>query len=105
MSPAVSSHPIGSTTLGGGISASVPVGTSTGEIISMTPGHGNPGETLVVTLAGFETGWIQDHTSADFGSEIAVNKVTIDSPTSARVSITISPTGTLGNRVVVMTTV
>lgn len=67
---------------------------------SVTPPSGNPGQTLtvVVTGIGFQAG-----TTFNFGAGITVNSTTINSPTQATLSITISSEAVLGFRNVVGT--
>jgi hypothetical protein len=67
---------------------------------TVTPPSGNPGQmlTVVVTGIGFQSG-----TTFSFGAGITVNTTTINSANQATLSITISPSATLGFRDVVGT--
>lgn len=72
-------------------------------ITQISPNIGNPGQTLNVTLTGQYTNWVNGTTTASFGAGITVNTVTVNSPTSVTVNITIGA-GTPVGPVTVMTT-
>jgi hypothetical protein len=72
-------------------------------ITQISPNIGNPGQTLNVTLTGQYTNWVSGTTTANFGAGITVNSVTVNSPTSVTVNITIG-SGTPVGPVTVTTT-
>jgi hypothetical protein len=73
-------------------------------ISSLNPASGSPGTTLSVQISGAGTHFTQGLTTADFGSGITVNGVTVAGPTSASASITIAAGAALGFRNVTCTT-
>ncbi|BDC49849.1 hypothetical protein F183_A21650 [Bryobacterales bacterium F-183] len=58
----------------------------------------------VVTLTGQFTTWQQGVTTATFGAGVTVDSLTVDSPTSARATVRVSPTTNIGPRIVTATT-
>jgi hypothetical protein len=81
------------------------VNAATPVISSVTPNSGLQQQTLAsVTVLGQFTHFAQGTTTASFGAGVTVNSVTVNNATSATVSITITPTATLGFRSVTMTT-
>ena len=81
------------------------VNAATPVITSVTPSSGQQQQTLasVAVLANF-THFVQNTTTANFGTGITVNSVTVNNSTSATVSVTITPTANTGLRNVTMTT-
>jgi hypothetical protein len=74
-------------------------------IVSVTPNIGLPDQTLgKVTITGRDTSFAQGSTVASFGIGIAVNSLTVTSPTAATVGLTIAGNATTGARNVTMTT-
>jgi methionine-rich copper-binding protein CopC len=72
-------------------------------ITQINPNYGNPGQTLSVTIDGQYTNWVNGTTSANFGSSITVNTVTVSNATTLVANITIASGASLGP-VDVMTT-
>ena len=71
------------------------------------PATGNEGQEIVANITGSGTHWAQNFTQfyiAGGGYDIAVHSVVINSPTSATVDMTISPTANAGPRSIFMTT-
>jgi hypothetical protein len=81
------------------------VNAATPVITSVTPNTGQQQQTLasVTVLANF-THFVQGTTTANFGTGITINSVTVNNSTSATVSVTITPTANTGLRNVTMTT-
>jgi hypothetical protein len=76
-------------------------------ISQVAPATGNEGQEVVFIITGAFTHWAQNFTQfyiAGGGSDITVNSVIINSPTSATVDISISPTANPGARSVYMVT-
>lgn len=73
-------------------------------VTSVSPDNGLQGQTLTVTITGANTNWVQGQTQAILGADITVNNLTINSPTSATASISISPTAPAGGQSVIMLT-
>jgi hypothetical protein len=76
-------------------------------ITAVKPNTGNEGQEVVFTVAGANTHWQQNFTQfymAGVGSDLTVNSVVINSPTSALVDLSISPTATAGARSIYMVT-
>ena len=76
-------------------------------ITGVAPNTGNEGQEVVMTITGANTHWAQNFTQfyiAGDGSDITVNDVIVNSPTSAMVDMTISPTANPGTRSVYMVT-
>jgi len=60
-------------------------------VLSATPNSLPAGTTLDVTLTGRKTNWIQGYSSVAFsGAGLTVNSVTVNSPTSITVSVTVA---------------
>ena len=55
-------------------------------------------------MTGLFTAFVNNTTTADFGSGITVNSVSVASATTATVNLSISPLATVGNRTVTLTT-
>ena len=72
--------------------------------LTVNPASGQQGASLNVTLTGENTTFAQGTSTAGFGQGIAVNSLTVTSPTSATANITINPTAFTGGRTVSMTT-
>jgi hypothetical protein len=76
-------------------------------ISQVSPNTGNEGQEVVFNITGEATHWSQSFTQfyiAGGGSDLTVNSVTINSPTSATVDLTISPTANPGPRSIYMVT-
>jgi hypothetical protein len=81
----------------------VKVGTSV--LLSLTPNAGAPGQqNLPITMSGQLTNWVQGTSSANFGTGITVQSLTVSSATSATAVVSIDPAATLGSRTVTVTT-
>ncbi|MGP8225142.1 MAG: choice-of-anchor D domain-containing protein, partial [Terracidiphilus sp.] len=76
-------------------------------ISNVAPNTGNEGQEVVFNITGEATHWAQNFTQfyiGGQGSDITVNSVVINSPTSATADISISPTANPGPRSVSMVT-
>ena len=76
-------------------------------VSNVAPNTGNEGQEVVFTVTGANTHWQQNFTRfymAGAGSDLTVNSVVINSPTSATVDLSISPTATAGARSIYMVT-
>jgi hypothetical protein len=76
-------------------------------ISQVAPNTGNEGQEIVFNITGSATHWAQNFTQfyiAGGGYDITVNSVVINSPTSATVDISISPTANPGARSIYMVT-
>jgi hypothetical protein len=76
-------------------------------ISQVSPNTGNEGQEVVFNVTGDATHWSQSFTRfyiAGGGSDLTINSVTINSPTSATVDLTISPTANPGPRSIYMVT-
>jgi hypothetical protein len=76
-------------------------------ISQVSPNTGNEGQEVVFNITGEQTHWAQNFTQFYIngaGYDITVNSVVINSPTSATVDISISPTANPGPRSVMMVT-
>lgn len=78
-------------------------------ISGLSPAAGLQGQTIDVVISGkrsapYETHFAQGLTSADFGTGITVNSVTVTGQADATVNVTISPKAAPGVRVVKLTT-
>ena len=76
-------------------------------IQSISPNTGNEGQEVVSTITGSGTHWAQNFTQfyiAGGGSDMTINSVVINSPTSATVDMTISQTANAGARSIYMVT-
>lgn len=92
-------------TTGGEIaSGSFTVTPGTPAITSLTPNSGVQGQMLDVSVLAQFTNFVNGTTTAAFGAGITVNTVTVTSPTSATVNITISPTAFTGLRTIALST-
>jgi Bacterial Ig-like domain len=81
------------------------VNAATPVITSVTPNSGQQQQTIAsVTVLGSFTHFVQGTTTANFGTGITINSVTVNNATSATVSIAIAATTNLGFRDVTMTT-
>ena len=75
------------------------------ELLAVVPNGGMQGLTSSpVTLTADFTNFVNGTTTANFGTGITVNSVTVTSATQATANITVSPTTTLGYRNVSVTT-
>ena len=70
----------------------------------LSPANGQQGQALDVLVTGRFTTFLQDSTTASFGAGITVNLVTVSSPTSAVVNVTIDALTPAGSRDVTLTT-
>lgn len=73
-------------------------------IAGVTPNAGKAGQTLDVVISGADTNFVDGETTADFGSGITVNGVSVDGPTTATANITIAGDALVGFRTVTVTT-
>ena len=73
------------------------------QITSVTPGSAQQGQTLNVSITGFNTTFTSGST-ANFGSGVTVNSLTFISPTSLLANVTIAANAGLGARDVTVTT-
>jgi hypothetical protein len=76
-------------------------------ITTVAPGGGNQGQEIILNITGSNTNWAQNITQfwiPGAGSDITINSVVINSPTSATADVTISPTAGLGARSIYMVT-
>ncbi|MGD0894371.1 MAG: Ig-like domain-containing protein [Terracidiphilus sp.] len=95
-------------TTGGEVATGVNVFTvsqSEPELLAVVPNSGPQGLTASpVNLTGDFTSFVNGTTTANFGTGITVNSVTVTSATTAQANITVSPITTLGYRNVSVTT-
>jgi hypothetical protein len=80
------------------------VNTITPMLVGVSPNSGPAGQTLTVSLTGQSTTFVQDATTANFGSGITVNSVTVGNPTTASVNISIDAGADSGLRNITLTT-
>ena len=76
-------------------------------ISNVSPNTGNEGQEVIFNVTGANTHWQQNFTQfymAGVGSDLTVNSVVVNSPTSATVDLSISPTATAGARSIYMVT-
>ena len=76
-------------------------------ISKVSPNTGNEGQEVVFNITGESTHWQQNYTQfyiAGAGSDLKVNSVVINSPTSATVDLSISSTANPGPRSIYMVT-
>ncbi len=76
-------------------------------ISNVAPNTGNEGQEVVFNITGSATHWAQNFTQfymAGGGSDLTINSVVINSPTSATVDLSISPTANPGARSIYMVT-
>lgn len=73
-----------------------------GGIVSISPNRARLGETLQVEVIGFNTGWQDGVTWADFGPGLFVNWVTIADSTTAYVSVSVDQRADPGFHTVVL---
>ena len=85
-------------------SATLTVAALAPVLASVQPTTGAQGQTLSVTVTGQYTNFVQGNTTASFGAGITVNSVTVTSPASATVNVSVALQATLGARAVTMTT-
>jgi hypothetical protein len=74
------------------------------QITSVTPGSGAPGQNLLVTVAASGSSFAAGATQVSFGAGITVGAVTVNSPVSLLVPISISSAASPGTRTVSVTT-
>lgn len=81
------------------LSASIP------RLVSVTPSVGAPGQTLMVTVAGENTNFVDGESAGAFGGAgVTVNATSVNSATSAQLDITIDASATPGFRDIVIVT-
>jgi hypothetical protein len=76
-------------------------------ISQVAPGTGNQGQEVVFNITGANTHWAQNFTQfwiPGAGSDMTINSVIVNSPTSATVDLSISPTANPGARSIFMVT-
>ena len=76
-------------------------------ITSISPATGNEGQEIIANITGDATHWAQNFTQfyiSGGGYDITINSVVINSPTSATVDLSISPTANPGARSIYMVT-
>ena len=76
-------------------------------ISTVAPNTGNEGQEVVFNITGSATHWAQNFTQfyiSGGGSDLTINSVVINSPTSATVDLSISPTANPGARSIYMVT-
>jgi hypothetical protein len=76
-------------------------------ISTVAPATGNEGQEVVINITGDATHWAQNFTQfyiAGGGYDLTVHSVVINSPTSATVDMSISPTANPGTRSIYMVT-
>jgi Big-like domain-containing protein/ASPM-SPD-2-Hydin domain-containing protein len=76
-------------------------------ISNISPATGNEGQEVIVNITGSATHWAQNFTQfyiAGGGYDLTINSVVINSPTSATVDLSISPTANPGARSIYMVT-
>ena len=100
---------LGDTTIGAtfdGVTGSTQLTVTAGNpsILSVLPNQGGAGQTLNLVVTGRFTNFIQDETTASLGGDVTVNSVTVASPISATVDVTIGVGATVGSRTMTMTT-
>jgi RHS repeat-associated protein len=78
--------------------------TSQPALTSVFPAAGYIGDQVAVTINGQGTHFAQGVTQLDFGPGVAVNSVTVTSPTTLAVQLVISPVAELGTRTVTAST-
>ena len=91
-----------------GIRTELPAAT----LVSIDPIRATQGESLVVSLEGQNTHWVQGQTRASFGQEVSVNgadpgelgEITVTSATTATAEITVGGTAALSPRMVKVVT-
>ena len=73
-------------------------------IAALNPATAEQGETLNVEVTGANTNFDQNYTVPYFGPGTTINSITVNSATDATVNITISPSATVQQNTVTMTT-
>lgn len=73
-------------------------------ITSVAPASGQPGETVSVTITGANSHFTAQQSTVDFGADINVNRVTINSATELSAEIEIAADATTGSRTVTVAT-
>ncbi len=86
------------------LSSGLSVMPGTATILNIAPASGVQGQSLNVVVNGQSTNFVQGTTLATFGAGIIVNSVTVNSPVSATVNITLDPTAALGTRSITLAT-
>lgn len=77
---------------------------ATPRLTALTPDHGVPGATLVVSVQATHTHFLTGATRADFGPAIAVQAVTVTNPTQLQVKVKLDGDAAPGTRTVTVTT-
>ncbi len=73
-------------------------------VAQVSPSSGRQAENLTVTVTGTNTHLANGSTVMSFGGDITVTSVLVNSPTSATVNISVSPSASLGAHTVTATT-
>lgn len=73
-------------------------------LLSVAPTSGEQGQLLTAILTGFSTHFVQGLTQVTFGSGVTIGPVTVTSPTSLTVQLTISPRAAFGSRTIAAVT-
>src|SRR5204863_78404 len=80
------------------------VAPGTPVLIAISPTSGQQGQTLDIAVTGQYTHFAQGTTGASVGAGITVNGVTVHTPTTATVSVSIAADAAIGARDVTLTT-
>ena len=97
----------GSTATGTSFASSKPASLTINppaQIVSIAPSAAQPGQTLQVTITGQYTNYVQGSTTAIFGPGVSVASLTVTSPTTATVQLTVAPAAAPGIRSVTVAT-
>jgi hypothetical protein len=73
-------------------------------VLGVTPNAGQQGQTISVTITGTATHFAQGTSTVNFGPGINVGGVTVNSPTSITLNLSIDPTAVVGGRTVQVVT-
>ena len=81
------------------------VNSSAAAITGMTPASGLQGASVAIQVTGINTHWVDGLTAASLDQQwITVNRVKVNSPTSAEVDITIATNAPIGTRTLTLST-
>ena len=75
------------------------------QIIALQPNHGPPGAKLLVSLQATRTHFFTGATTVDLGPAIAVQAITVTSPTQLNLQLQIDATATPGSSALTVTTI
>ena len=67
-------------------------------LTSMVPASGRQGQTVMSTITGLYTHWVQGQTQVDLGAGVTVNSVTVQSATTLMIQLTVDVNATPGIR-------